>query len=355
VVIIRAVKTSDLDQLEQLASLAGVGLTTLPKDRALLAKRIAKSEASFAKIPEHPGGESYLLVMEDLEKHTIVGACGIVSKVGGFQPFYAYKIDKSLFESKAINVRKEVPILSLFEEHDGPCEVGSLFLREDYRHGGNGRMLQLVRFLFIAEHVNAFEATVVSEIRGVSDESGHAPFWDAIGKHFFDIDFRQADYLSVVNKKFIADLFPDHPIYIPLLPRSAQDVIGVPNEQSKRAVKNLQDEGFVFSNMVDIFDAGPVLTCSRDEIRTVKESRRAIIAQLSEQPPQSNPYLIGTTTESFRACQGPLQVLSEGKVRISYATAWALNAKEGDSIRYVEMRLPQLQPALDPTEPSAGA
>ena len=343
-VIIRPVKSSDLDQLEQLASLAGVGLTTLPKDREILSRRIAKSEASFAKIPEHPGGESYLLVMEDLEKHRIVGACGMVSKVGGFQPFYAYRIETSLFESKAINVRKEVPILSLFEEHDGPCEVGSLFLHPDYRHGGNGRMLQLVRFLFIAEHRDGFEPTVVSEIRGVSDESGHAPFWDAIGKHFFDIDFRKADYLSVVNKKFIADLFPDHPIYIPLLPKSAQEVIGVPNEQSKRAVKNLQEEGFVFSNMVDIFDAGQILTCARDEIRTVKQSRRAVIAMLTEAPPQSDAYLIGTTTENFRACQGPLEVLSNGKARISYATAWALNVKEGDAVRFVEMRTPEKAP-----------
>jgi arginine N-succinyltransferase len=202
-------------------------------------------------------------------------------------------------------------------------------------------MLQLVRFLFIGEHRDAFEPTVVSEIRGVSDESGHAPFWDAIGKHFFDIDFRKADYLSVVNKKFIADLFPDHPIYIPLLPKSAQEVIGIPNEQSKRAVKNLQDEGFVFSNMVDIFDAGPILTCPRDEIRTVKQSRRATIAQLTEAPPQSDAYLIGTTTENFRACQGPLQLAGEGKAQISYATAWALGVKEGDAIRFVEMRSPE--------------
>src|SRR5436309_14876403 len=104
-VIIRPVKSSDLDQLVDLASLAGVGLTTLPKDRIVLATRIARSEASFEKIPDRPGGESYLLVMEDLEKHSVIGACGIVSKVGGFQPFYAYKIEKSLFESKAINVR----------------------------------------------------------------------------------------------------------------------------------------------------------------------------------------------------------------------------------------------------------
>jgi arginine/ornithine N-succinyltransferase beta subunit len=43
------------------------------------------------------------------------------------------------------------------------------------------------------------------------------------GRHFFGIDFGEADRLSVVNKKFIADLMPDHPIYIPLL---AEDCAG---------------------------------------------------------------------------------------------------------------------------------
>jgi arginine N-succinyltransferase len=112
----------------------------------------------------------------------------------------------------------------------------------------------------------------------------------------------------------------------------------VPNEQSQRAVKNLQAEGFVFSNMVDIFDAGPILTCPRDEIRTVRQSRRAVIAQLVETLPQSDPFMIGMTSADFRACQGTIKVISEGRICISYATAWALGAKEGDAVRYVEMR-----------------
>src|ERR1700722_141025 len=173
--VVRPASPQDVDALVDLAGLAGAGLTTLPKERDLLAKRVAKSVSSLAHLAERPGGESYLFVMEDLADRRVVGACGIVSKVGGFQPFYAYRIDKSLFESKQIGVRKEVPILTLVEDHDGPCEVGSLFLHPDYRHHGNGRFLQLVRFLFIAEPPDEFEPTVVSEIRGVSDASGHSP------------------------------------------------------------------------------------------------------------------------------------------------------------------------------------
>jgi hypothetical protein len=167
--------------------------------------------------------------MEDRQSHRVVGACGITSKVGGFQPFWSYKIESVRFESNVINVRKDVPVLTILEEHDGPCEIGSLFLHPDYRGGGNGRMLQLVRFLLIAEHRDRFESTVVSEIRGVLDANGRSPFWNAIGQHFFGIDFAEADRLSVVNKKFIAELMPRHPIYIPLLPLDAQAVIGKPH------------------------------------------------------------------------------------------------------------------------------
>jgi arginine N-succinyltransferase len=339
-VIVRPVAMSDLEPLLELAGLAGAGLTTLPRDASLLKKRIDKSLKSFATEPDRPGGESYLFVMEELPTHRVIGACGIVSKVGGFEPFYSYRIDKVVFESKVIKVRKEVPILVLSAEHDGPCEVGSLFLHPDFRGGGNGRLLQLVRFLFIAERPDSFESTVVSELRGVLDEKGRSPFWDALGRHFFGIDFAEADRLSIVNKKFIAELMPKHPIYIPLLPKDAQEVIGKPHREGVRAVKNLQEEGFTISDRVDIFDAGPVMTCARDEIRTIKNSRRVRIAAVTDQPIASGGFLLGTTRSDFRATSGPVDTNGPEGVRITGETAAALRVHVGDMIRIVELRPP---------------
>ncbi len=336
-VVVRPVAMTDLDSLVELASLAGVGLTTLPKDRGLLSKRIGRSVESFRHFVDRPGGESYLFVMEDLDARRVIGACGIISKVGGFQPFYSYKIETTLFESKVIKVRKEVPILKLAEEHDGPCEIGSLFLHPDWRKERNGKMLQLVRFLFMAEHAEMFETTVVSEIRGVLDERGHSPFWDALGHHFFDIDFAEADRLSIVNKKFIADLMPDHPIYIPLLPAEAQAVIGKPHHESERAVKNLEAEGFSFANSVDIFDAGPVMIAQRDEIRTVKQSRRATVAAIVDHEIPGATYMIGTTTTNFRACKGGVEEKDRERVRITAETAAALEIHVGEPVRIVEL------------------
>jgi arginine N-succinyltransferase len=345
-VVVRPVSTADIEQLLDLASLAGVGLTTLPKDRDLLKKRIARSLRCFEKSIDRPGGESYLFVMEDTNDNKVVGACGIVSKVGGFQPFYSYKIETTLFESKQISVRKEVPLLMLYEEHDGPCEIGSLFLHPSWRKDGNGRLLQLIRFLFIAEHPDWFESHVVSEIRGVTDATGHSPFWNAIGAHFFGIDFAEADRLSVVNKKFIADLMPDHPIYIPLLPYSAQQVIGQPHTESAPAVKNLKAEGFVFANMVDIFDAGPVLIAPRGEIRTVKESRKMKVIEIASTPIESSTYMICNTAgdETFRACKGQIDTSLQDGIRITESVAKALSVQVGDELRFVVMQAPGESP-----------
>ena len=337
-VLIRPVIAADLDQLEALAALTGVGLTTLPQNRQYLANRIRHSQRAIESIPDKPGGESYLFVMEDLATRKIIGTSGIVSKVGGFEPFYSYAIEKTRFHSDVISVNKEVPLLKLHEQHDGPAEIGTLFLHPDFRHGGNGRLLQLVRFLFMAEHPDAFEKTVVSEMRGMSDEQGHSPFWDAIGRHFFDIDFRRADYLSIVNKRFIADLMPRHPIYIPLLPAEAQQVIGVPHEQSKAAVKNLEAEGFRFANQVDIFDAGPVYSCEREKIRTIRESRCGVVKEIDEKV-ESERMIIATSGKEFRAVQGQVQVCDDG-VRLSGEIADALEIQVGRSVRFATITSP---------------
>jgi arginine N-succinyltransferase len=351
--VFRPVNHDDLQQLTDLAGLAGFGLTTLPKDPELLRNRIAESVRSFERLTlssksaansasERPGGEIYLFVLEDLHTGRLVGTSAIVSKVGGFEPFYAYKIETSVAESDVLNVRKEIRSLKLVAEHNGPCEIGSLFLAPDYRREGNGRFLSLARFLFIAERPKRFDPTVIAEMRGLVDKGGRSPFWECLGRVFFDTDFPNADYLSMVNKKFIADLMPTHPIYIPLLPKEAQEAIGQVQEETKPAVRILEEEGFTFSGMVDIFDAGPILSAKRDAVRAVKESAKGPIVEIKDAAAAGGEvYMVGTTKAEFRAAKGSLEVVeSEGKkgVRMSSAMALALGARVGDMVRYAGLR-----------------
>ena len=335
-IIIRPVKLADLDTLLGLASDAGYGLTTLPHDRELLRKKILKSERSFRDMGDGPAGEAFLFVAEDLTTHRVVGTSGIVSKVGGFQPFYAYRLESSIHQSEILGVHKEIQTLHLVAEHNGPSEIGSLFLAPDFRRDANGRVLCLARFLFMAEYAACFDPVVVAELRGVIDKAGRSPFWDALGRHFFDVELPRADYLTMVDKRFIADLMPRHPIYIPLLPIEAQKVIGEVHEQTRPALKLLEGEGFRFARMVDIFDAGPVVTCRLQEIRATRESREAIVTEVVESDMDSPAFLIATLRPEFRACAGRLN-LANG-VGVPPEIVAALGVAVGDRIRFVPLK-----------------
>lgn len=336
--LIRPVRDSDVDRLLELAELTSFGLTTLPKDRTLLAKRVKQSVRAFHQLDDdHPSGQTYLFVMEETERRLVVGTCGITSKVGGFEPFYAYRIETSVHESKKLGIRREIEVLHLVEEHNGPCEIGSLFLHPEFRHSGNGRLLSLSRFLFMADFPQLFDEEVIAEMRGVIDETGRTPFWDALGRHFFDLEFPKADYLSIVNKEFIGDLMPRYPIYICLLSAEAQAVIGEVHQMTRPARRLLETEGFKFHKLVDIFEAGPVLHCYRDEIRSVRESRTDVVARIADDGLAGPDYLIAAKKNGFACCRGMIGEAEDG-LTIGKEVAQALNVTIGDSIRIVLMK-----------------
>jgi arginine N-succinyltransferase len=336
--VVRPVRLEDLDALVALTTVSGFGLTSLPKDRDLLHRRISDSLRGFEAMAEEPGGETYLFVMEDRETGAVVGISGIVAKVGGFEPFYAYRVEEHVRESQVLKVRRELTCLHLVAEHSGPCEIGSLFLHPEHRRHGAGRLMSLCRFLFMAEHPRSFDPTVIAEMRGVIDEEGRCPFWEGLGRHFFDLDFPKADYLSTKNKKFIAELMPGHPIYVALLAPDARAAVGRVHVDTEPALRMLEDEGFKYSGMIDIFDGGPVITCPLDEIRTVRESVKRVVSEVAEVPAGAEIFLVGNTLSDFRACLGPVGKDPAGGVVLSEAVAEALGVSAGDPVRYAPVR-----------------
>ncbi|WP_410961188.1 arginine N-succinyltransferase, partial [Salmonella sp. SAL4457] len=107
-----------------------------------------------------------------------------------------------------------VPTLFLANDLTGNSELCSLFLHADHRSGLNGKLLSRARFLFIAEFRHLFGDKLIAEMRGMSDEEGRSPIWESLGRHFFKMEFSQADYLTGVgNKAFIAELMPKFPLY----------------------------------------------------------------------------------------------------------------------------------------------
>lgn len=338
---VRPAVPDDLEAIARLASHTGFGLTTLPKDVEVLAKRLSRTVADFKASAEEPGGENYLFVLEDAETGAIGGTSSVISRVGGFEPFYMFRIEKVKHASSVLDVEKEVRVLHLVEQHDGPCEIATLFLSPEFRGAGLGRLLSKARFLFLAAYRRAFADFVIAEMRGVADDSGRSPFWESVGRHFFEVDFPKADCLSASDKKFIAELMPKYPIYIDLLPFEAQAVIGKVNNDSRPALKILATEGFRPTGMVDIFDGGPILGCPLDKIQTAKASSQAQVAEIQgELTASTSRHLIAATPETrsqFRACLGCVQELEQGRIGVDAASAAALSLRLQDTVRYVSL------------------
>jgi arginine N-succinyltransferase len=339
--LLRPIRESDLPAVIAMAGAEEAGLTTLPNDPTFLAQRLAESVVAFRPSVSRPGDQVYLFGLEDVETGQVVGLSGIAAKVGGFDPFYSYEIRRERHRHAPLGVERDFEVLHLVREHSGPSEICSLYLRPEWRRGGHGRLLSLARFLFLAAFPERFEQEVISELRGVSRPDGQAPFWEAVGAHFFDSDFRSADFRSGLgNKAFIADLMPSHPIYSHMLEPEAQKAIAQVHDQTRPARALLDQEGFRFGERVDIFDAGPLVRAPVSEIRTVRERRRGHLAGTwnAESFADASPHLVANLRLDFRATTGRVDDRGDTGLWLDARTARRLNLCLGDEFCYAPLR-----------------
>ncbi|MFT5674698.1 MAG: arginine N-succinyltransferase [Paraglaciecola sp.] len=335
--IIRPIRQSDYLSLHDIAQESGVGFTSLPVNEALLKSKISLSEESFLTDIDAPSSESYLFVMEETDTEEVVGTSGIASSVGLDDAFYHYHLSKVVHASRELNIYNTADILTLCNDYTGVSEICTLFLRQNARQGLNGRFLSKFRFLFMKEHSERFAHTIIAEMRGISDENGSSPFWQWLEEHFFSMDFPTADYLTGIGQKqFIAELMPKYPIYVSLLSKEAQAVIGKVHEKTKPALQLLEQEGFSCRGYVDIFDAGPTVEANLKHIRSAQASCRLPININSEKAQQGKEFfVINTLVDGFRGVSTHLLIDEEQQIAfISPEAAGAINLSDGDPIRF---------------------
>jgi arginine N-succinyltransferase len=101
--IVRHAAHRDLDDIYRLAQRAGesgIGLTSLPENKEILAERITRT-IHFRRLTEKCEA-SYLFVLEDTSIHKIVGVSAIEVAVGLKEPFYNFRVAKQVHASKAL-------------------------------------------------------------------------------------------------------------------------------------------------------------------------------------------------------------------------------------------------------------
>jgi arginine N-succinyltransferase len=329
--VVRPAGPADLDDMYELAVRSGRGFTSLPEHEPTLRERLRVSELSFSG--ELPPQECwYTLMLEDEAEGEVLGVSGVHAAVGVKRPFFSFRVVTLAQSSSIIGLRFDHRALVLVNECTGWTEVGSLFLKPERRKGGAGRLLAQSRYMLIGAEPERFGEMVLAELRGWFDKDDHAPFWEHVASKFFRLPFDEADRMSAsTDGQFIMDLAPRHPIYLELLPAVACEAVGRVHEDGAAAQAMLVAEGFRNAGLVDIFDAGPTVSCPKEDVRTVRDAVHRTV-RIGE-PEEGRTALLSTdAVRGFRAVRAKAEV-GEEHALISGEAADALRLKAGDRIR----------------------
>ncbi|MCV2353945.1 arginine N-succinyltransferase [Paucibacter sp. B2R-40] len=273
--LLRPVALADLPALERIACASEHGISSLPNDQTKLLARIERSLEAFASPDDASGEETYLFVLEDCARGEVVGSSGIAASAGFHDRFYSYRNEFVVHASPALGVSNRLHTLHLCHDLSGYTLLTSFYIDPAYAHGPAPQLLSRARLLFILQFAERFNERIAAENPGLADPSGQSPFWDAVGRRFFDMDYPQAEAVTGGrNKAFIADLMPHSPIYVPLLPEAAQWAIGQLHPVGELPFSILQDEGFDADTYIDIFDGGPTVEANLALLRSVRHARK---------------------------------------------------------------------------------
>lgn len=336
--VLRPVEQTDLPQLQQLARDSLVGVTSLPDDSERLRAKIAASCASFASAAAAHGPENYFFVLEDLDDQRLVGCSEILATAGFDEPFYSLRNRHFTSASRELNIEHGVPALSLCHDLNDHTLLRGFHIDANLVRTPFSELLSRARLLFIAAHAPRFAEAVITEIVGYSDEAGNSPFWDALGKHFFDLPYAEAERLcGLQSRTFLAELMPQYPIYVPMLPQAAQDCIGRIHPDGQEAFDILEREGFETNSYIDLFDAGPTLYARTSNIRSIARSQTATVQQKPQIDARGRYLLSNDALHGFRSIMAELDYQTDQPLSLTPAMCAALNVTDGSPIRLIAL------------------
>ena len=292
---VRAAVQADLPGL--LAVSRHLDSVNLPNDEGRLAEAIARSEKSFAEKLE-PARRELLFVLCERQadgSERPVGSSMIFAQHGSRRaPHIFFDVIEEERYSETLDRHFHHKILRIGSSYEGLTEIGGLVLLPELRGHPQqlGKTLVNVRFLFIATNRAIFRDEMVSELLPPLEADGTSVLWEALGRHFTGLDYREADRLSRENKEFIRTLFPQDPIYASLLPPAAQERIGQVGPKSKPVERMLVRAGFSYAHRIDPFDGGPHFQARTDDLLPVKATRRLTVAAVAAVPPEAPEAIV---------------------------------------------------------------
>lgn len=278
-ILIREAQKNDIDGLEafsKLAAEAHPGFLNMASERDQWSTKIRVSNDSFSDKIINKTDSKYIFVAEDLEKKKIVAMSMLTAQHGTPDvPHFYFEVGSEQKYAKSINTGFIHGTLKLKYETNGPTEIGGLLVDPEYRNNDArvGRQISFVRFMYVGMYKNKFKKKILAELLPPLSKKGKCALWEALGRRFTNMDYPEADELSMKNKEFILSLFPTGKIYVTFLPAEARNAIGKVSKDTEPVLHMLQKIGFEYNNQIDPFDGGPHVMANTDDIQPIKNLR----------------------------------------------------------------------------------
>lgn len=343
--VVRPVELADIPALEALVTVAARGVHTLPRTRDKIERAVERSIASFASEVDIQGEESYLFVLEAStadgnNSREIHGTASVFATAGTNGTYFAFRNDVVQHVSRDLNISHSVHALTLCSELTAYSQLAGFFVKNGHDALEEAALLSRARLLFAAIAPHRFNDRFFVPLAGMNNANGDSPFWDALGRKFFQMDFLDAERVieGARNRTLIVELMPPYPVYVPLLPGEAQAALGQVHPDGALAFGLLTDDGFEADEYVDIFDGGPILLAHKNSLRTLQnaQTRKVVIGELSV---NALPLMLCNRQElNFRAVNAVCDLPEhDDTVCISQHVASQLAVAAGDSVLCVKI------------------
>ena len=270
------IRAGSVEHLVDLCELARhLNTVNLPDDPVLIRQLLDTSERSFSGEIRDVRKREYVFVLWDRQRERAVGTSMIIAQLGRRGVPYIYlEVREEEKYSATLDRHYIHRVLTTRYSYDGPTELGGLVMHPDCRRSPErlGSLISYVRFLLIAMRRTDFRDTLLAELLPPFEADGSSLLWEAYGRRFTGLSYREADVLSKSNKEFVRSLFPEE-IYATLLSAEAQRVIGEVGADTRGVEKMLRRVGFEYAQRVDPFDGGPHFTCQTDRVSLIATAR----------------------------------------------------------------------------------
>lgn len=326
--LIRPFAMEDAPALLDLIKESSGGLSSLQPRLDFLKDYIQSSVNSFGgKYPlEKP--HKYLLGMFEQSHNNkgagrLIGCSAVKTQIGIESPFINFDLHGD----------GENQTLRASSRFKGATEVGSLFLHPDYRDSGLGRYLAKVRYHLIGSEPWRFGDMVIAELRGICGKEG-SPLYDHLFEYKLDKTFLEADaeYFDR-DPNSLGDIVPIGAVPTYNFPIEVKMSLAQPHPTGVGAMRLLQNEGFIFSGTIDLFDAGPIMSVHRDTIRTTLQTKTLASLSATDLIDAQDSLISVGTVSDFRAVVTPATEVERGVI-VPQRALEALGVEAGTPLRF---------------------